>query len=518
MIRSEIETIITRALGGGVDFAVDRPAKDEHGDFASNVALVAAQQQGKNPRELAESLVKKLRDDKLFTKVEVAGPGFLNFTVASAAWQGELAAILKAKAEFGTWPATGKKIQVEFISINPTGPLHVGHGRGAFAGDVLANVLQRAGNTVEREYYINDAGRQIEILGEAVKGKTDAYKGEYIDHARKKVDITKSTERVGAEAAKLFIGYIQQTVKRMGIKFDVWFSETKELHERDEVKRVLADLAKAGRTYERDGALWLKSSEHGDDKDRVLRKSDGEYTYVAPDLAYHYHKLVKRSFDRAINIWGADHHGAVKRLKAGVEFIREIEGFSGQLVILLAQMVRLVEGGKELKMSKRTGTYVTLDELLDEVDTDVARFFYVMRSLDTQMDFDLDLAREQSQKNPVYYLKYAYARIAGILKKAGRAHRLADLANLEHPAELVLIKQLDEFPTVIAETAEDYQVQRLPHYALKLADVFHKFYEQCPVISDDKALTAARLKLVEGTRIVLKNVGDTLGITMPERM
>jgi arginyl-tRNA synthetase len=517
MVAEQIRETLAKLADTDADFAVERPKQAEHGDYASNVAMVVAKKQGINPKSLAEQLAEKLKDDDRWTAVEVAGPGFLNFKVAPPAWQEALADVLKAKEKYGAFPKTQKKVQLEFISANPTGPPHLGNARGGYAGDVLANVLARAGHQVEREYYINDAGGQVEELGSVIKGESDSYKGQYIDELKKRLDTKKSATEVGAEAADLMAAEARKTVKRMGIRFDGWFSEQQELREKDEINRVLADLKKIDATYEKDGAVWLKSTHFEDDKDRVLVKSDGAPTYLAADLAYHFNKFVKRNYGLVIDIVGADHHGDVARLKAGVEFLRKVEHFDGNVEVILVQFVRLVQGGKAAKMSKRAGTAITPDELLDEVEADVVRFFFVMKNLDTHMDFDLDLAKEQSPKNPVYYLKYAFARIAGILKKAGKSKN-GDLSKLTDPAELNLIRELSEFPSVISRTAADYQVQRLPHYALGLADAFHKFYEQCPVISDDQELTAARLQLVQATRQVLQNAGDTLGIDLPDRM
>jgi arginyl-tRNA synthetase len=518
MLVEQIRTLIAEtADAGDAEFSVEQPKQAEHGDYASNVALVLAKKRGVNPRSLAEELQGKLAEEERFAKVEVAGPGFLNFTLSPTAWQGALQDILDAGDKFGRRDKTGQKIQVEFISANPTGPLHLGNARGGYVGDVLANVLQRAGHEVEREYYINDAGGQIEVLGKAVKGEDDAYGGGYIEALRKEIDLKKPAREVGAEAAERIIKGTKETIKRMGIAFDTWFSEQKELRDKGEVSRTLGDLAKVDATYEKDGALWLKSTHYDDEKDRPLLKSDGEPTYIAADLAYHYHKFVTRKFDRVINVWGADHHGDVARLKAGVEFLRKADHFDGKLEIILAQFVRLVEGGEAKKMSKRAGTAVRPEELLESVEPDVVRFFFVMKSVGTHMDFDLELAKEHSQKNPVYYLKYAYARIAGIIKKGGKAGR-ADLSKLGEPTETALIQLLAEWPQTVAETADDYQVQRVPHYALAVADAFHKFYEQCKVVSDDKDLTAARLKLVEATKLTLEQVGATLGIELPEKM
>lgn len=525
MITTEISKLIEEEIGTGLDFTVERTKNPDHGDYATNAALILAKQQGKNPRVAAKELAKKLSKHQLTKNNEVAGPGFINFHIHPVYWHAALGEILEKGKKYGTFPKTGRKVQVEFISANPTGPLTLGNGRGGFGGDVLANVLIRAGHTVEREYYINDSGNQIYTLGVAVGGgnvrnmpSEELYRGPYIEEIAKSIDLNRKTEDIGRQAAGKLMKDIQQTIKRMGITFDTWFSEQKELHQTKEVSRTLADLEKAGHTYETDGALWLKTTDYGDNKDRVLRKADGELTYLAADLAYHYHKLAKRQFNLAINIWGADHHGYVARLQAGVEQLRKIEKFEGKLVILITQLVRLVKNGKEVKMSKRAGTYVALDDLLDEIDVDVARFFFVMKSFDTHMDFDLDLAKEHSQKNPVYYLQYAHARISNMLKKAASADVDSAVTQLSKPEEFQLVRQLTRFPEIIQQTAADYQVHRIPHYALELADVFHRFYERHQLVPKDKAVAKARLELVEATKIVLGNIGDTLGIKMPERM
>ena len=517
MVTDQIRALVAAQVPEGTNFTVERPAQSEHGDYATNAALVAAKAAKSNPRELAEQLQGVLQADALFDKIEVAGPGFLNFTVAQTAWQQVLEEVLAAGETFGAQPATGRRVQVEFISANPTGPLTLGNGRGGFGGDVLANVLERAGNAVEREYYLNDAGNQVLELGKSVTGEEPTYAGPYVEELKKQVT-EKDPAKAGAAAAEILQRQISATVARMNINFDSWFSEHRQLHEAGQVEQVLQALSGSEATFEKDGALWLKSTTVGDDKDRVLRKSDGELTYLAADLAYHYDKLVRRKFEVAINIWGADHHGYLARLKGGVELLRQVEPFDGQLDIIITQLVRLVEDGKEVKMSKRAGTYVALDDLLDEIDVDVARFFFVMKSFDTHMDFDLGLAKEQSQKNPVYYLKYAHARICSILDQGVKVDASADLARLSEPAELALVRELAEWPEVIRRTAADYQVHRVPHYALQLADVFHKFYEQCRVISDDQELSAARLRLVEATRLTLRSIGDTLGIEMPATM
>lgn len=517
MVAEKIRSLVVAALDSEVSFTVERPSQAEHGDYATNAALVVAKQQGENPRAVAAELQKKLTGDALFSSVEVAGPGFLNFTIAPAAWQEALKEILKKGDGFGRFTATQKTVELEFISGNPTGPLTLANGRGGFGGDVLARILKRFGHRVSREYYVNDAGNQIKALGETIKGEKIHYAGEYVKDLAKQVDQTVDAQGAGEAGAELMLAEIKRTASQMNIEYDVWFSERKELHRTGLIEKVLHKLSKAGATYEKDGALWLGTSKHGDDKDRVLRKKDGELTYLAADLAHYHHKFVTKAYDQAILIVGPDHHGYVARMQAGVELLRQVDNFQGTSVILVTQVVRLIKGGQEVKMSKRAGTYVALDDLLEEIPVDVARFFFVMKSFDTHMDFDMDLAKEQSQKNPVYYLKYAHARIAGILDKSPAADS-ADLTRLKEPAELLLIKELSAFPALVKETAGDYQVHRIPHYALGLADAFHKFYEQCRVISDDPELTVARLQLVRGTQIVLQNIGDTLGIEMPDNM
>lgn len=515
MVAAKIREIIAQLVPEGTDFTVERPKQADHGDYASNVALVVAKQLGQNPRELAEKWQAQLQDNPLFSAVSVAGPGFLNFTVASGTWHDVVRQIAAQGAKFGTFPATNQKIQVEFISANPTGPLTLGNGRGGFGGDVLARVLARAGHQVEREYYINDAGNQIVSLGKTLTGEEPLYAGEYIKDLQKKVATSGDSLTVGKAGAEAMLAELQQTVARMNINFDTWFSE-QSVYDSGRIEKVLTDLAKAGATFKQDGALWLRTTEHGDDKDRVLRKQDGELTYLAADIAHYYENFVTGGLDHKINILGADHHGYVARMQAAVEMLRQAEGFTGQSTIIITQLVRLIRDGQEVKMSKRAGTYVTLDELLEEIDVDVARFFFVMKSFDTHMDFDFDLAKEQNQKNPVFYLKYAHARIASILREAPEGS--GTLARLSDPHELALIRELARFPELIQEIATDYQVHRLPHYALGVADRFHQFYEHCKVISEDAELTTDRVQLLRATQIVLQNIGSSLGITMPEQM
>jgi len=512
MLRNEIKKAIKEVT--------DKTAKVEHpleavfGDYSTNVAM----KEQLNPIDVAE----KLKSNPLFEKVEVKS-GFINFFISKDYLKKQVKDILEQKDKYGQ-PASalmelrsGKKVQVEFISANPTGPLTLGNGRGGFCGDVLVNVLKKVGYKVEREYYINDRGNQINKLGHSVIGDDEAvYKGEYIAELREKIK-GDDAEKVGEKAAKHILDkMIKPTIKKMGIKYDVWFSE-KSLYKKKQVEKTLNELKKQKLAYTADDALWFRSTEFGDDKDRVLVKSTGEETYLASDVAYLKNKK-DRGFDKIVYYWGADHHGYVGRLKAGSQAL----GFSkDDFEIILMQLVKLFQDGKEVKMSKRAGTYVTLDELFEEVGVDVARYFFLSRANNTHLNFDLNLAKEQSQKNPVYYVQYAHARISGILKKSKKQTTSfrCDRNHLNHPSELKLIKQLIRFPEIIEDTAKDYQLQRLPHYATELATYFHKFYTECRVIDEEnKDLTQARLALVEATRIVLKNTLNLMGIQAPDKM
>ena len=409
----------------------------------------------------------------------------------------------------------GKKVQVEFISANPTGPLTVGNARGGPFGDVLGNVLKKAGYKVEKAYYINDYGKQILVLGHSVlKDEKAEYKGDYINYLNKKIK-EKDPYRAGEKAAKIITDeMIRKTVKKLGIKYDEWFSE-KSLYSSGEVDKAIGFLKKKGLIYEKEGATWFKSSQYGDERDRVLIKADGGKTYLAGDIAYHKYKFDKKKFDKAINIWGADHYGDVPGLMAGVEVL----GHKGKLDIILLQFVTLLERNKRLKMSKRKGIYVAMDELLDQVSSDVVRFFFLQKSADTHLKFDLSLAKEQSEKNPVYYIQYAHARICSILGKIkGFKIGIKNLGLLNHPSELGLIKHLMRFPEIIEDTARDYQVQRIPRYAYELAESFHRFYRDCRVIAEDKELQEARLALISATKIVLKEALDLMGISAPKKM
>jgi arginyl-tRNA synthetase len=506
-IREEIEKLTEKAVKNlckkEVKVCIERPQDSGFGDYATNVAMMVK----KNPQEIADAI----KSDVL-EKVEVKN-GFINFFISKEYLQKQTEEILKEKDKFGNLKiGQGEKINIEFISANPTGPLHIGNGRGGFCGDVLSDVLDRAGYKITREYYINDMGRQVEVLKNSLEGREPSYKSSYIDELRSggEKDVKKATEFI--------LNKIKETILRMGIKFDKWFYES-ELYPK-ETEKIIIFLKKNNLTYEKEGALWFKSIRFGDDKDRVLKRAQDkaayhEETYFLSDIAYLKNKF-ERGFKRLIIFLGAEHHGYIGRLKAAAKAL----GFNENKVEpVIMQLVQLVEEGKEVRMSKRTGVYVTIDELLDEVGLDITRFFFLTRSPGSHLLFDLDLAKKQSEKNPVYYIQYANARICSILRKIpGFKPQTSNLNLLTHPSELKLIKELIRLPEIIEDTANDYQVQRLPQYAMNLATIFHQFYRDCRVISDDKNLTQARLSLVSATKIVLKNTLDLMGLSAPEKM
>ena len=533
MVKREIKNLITKLVkalqkkGYFSEFKIseikiEHPEEKAHGDYATNVAMVIAKQIKKNPLEIAENLKSEILNFKssYFDKVEIAGPGFINFFISKEYLQKKVGEILKQKDKFGQLRiGHNKKVQIEFISANPTGPLTIGNARGGPFGDVLGNVLKRAGFRVEKEYYINDYGMQILTLGHSVLKDGEAqYKGDYIDYLNKKIK-EKDPDRAGESAAKIIIEeMIKKTISRMGIKYNEWFSEN-SLHKSGKVDDALEVLNKKGLIYEKEGAKWFRSSKYGDERDRVVVKADGLKTYLAGDIAYHRYKFEKKEFDKVIDVWGADHYGDVLGLMAGVEAL----GHKDKLEIILHQFITLIEKGEKKKMSKRKGIYVTMDELLNLIGLDIVRFFFLQKSINTHLNFDLDLARQQSEKNPVYYVQYAHARICSILRKLKMKNEklkitIKNLKLLNHPNELVLIKQLIRLPEIIEDTAKDYQVQRIPQYVIDLATSFHQFYRDCQVLTEDKNLSEARLGLILATKIVLKNTLNLMGISAPEKM
>jgi arginyl-tRNA synthetase len=507
------------------EILVTRTSQENFGDYTTNVAMRVSGRTKMPPQKVAQAIVNRIFDfsemKDVLNRVEVKKPGFINFTLERIYLLKELEKILAEKEKYGNLHAPRRnKIQVEFISANPTGKLHIGHGRGAFFGDVLANILKKAGYKVTREFYINDSkqSKQIKILGELLLDKENPYKTELVKNLIKKLQVISYKLQDKGELGYLLAQKIQlynrQFIEqKLKVHFDVWFSE-ENLCELGAIAKTLNWLETFGLIYKKDGALWLKTSKFGDDKDRVLIRKNGEATYFLPDIVYHRDKFER--FDKVIDIWGADHHGYIKRMQAAVKAF----GRSGDLEILISQMVRLIKDGKEFRMSKRKGQVVDLEWLIDEVGLDVARFFYLMKSLDSHMDFDLDRARDISQKNPVFYVQYAYARICSIIKKSKVKSQKSkvNFNLLESPVELSLIRELAKFPELIEEISKNYAVHHLPIFAVSLADKFHNFYEKCRVITNDKELAPARFCLILAAKIVLKNVLDLFGIEAREKM
>jgi len=513
--KDKILGLIKKTVKGPKDFRKEKilsnlkvfyPEKKEHGDYSTNAAFVLKDKSLK-PLEIAAVLQEKLSKNREFKKVEIAEPGFVNFFLSEEYLHNQIKEILERKEKLGSLkPAKVEKINVEFISANPTGPLTLGNARGGFCGDVLANILEKAGHKVSREYYVNDIGGQVEKkLKLSLEGKEGGYQGPHIEELRKRKIADPQ------EAAKIILKeWIKPTLKKMGINFNQYVFESSLKR-----KKIENFLKKKGLSYEKKGAAWFKSTQFGDDKDRVLRKTDGKQTYILSDIAYLKDKF-ERGFNELIYFLGAEHHGYIGRLKAAAEAL----GYrKEQVKPILFQLVKLLKEGKEVRMSKRKGIYITVDDLLKEINVDVARYFFLIRGYGNHLLFDLDLAKEQSEKNPVYYIQYAHARICSILKKTEDIKpKTANLELLNQPAELELIKYLIRLPEIIEETAEDYQVQRLPRYAHDLAGVFHRFYGDCQVLIEDKKLQEARLALVLATKIVLKETLNLMGISAPEKM
>ena len=550
----EIKEILTKAIKEAAQAAVEEgvfpagelpqvvlevPPQKEFGDFATNFAMQSARVVHKNPRQIAEELAKRISGDWL-DHTQIAGPGFLNFYLKGNVLYDNFQAILAAGESFGNLPKmAAPKIQVEYVSANPTGLLHVGHGRGAAAGSALVNLLRAAGYPVESEYYINDAGNQmnnlarsvnaryLELLGQDVEFPEDGYHGQdIIDTAQRIIarDGDKYLTLSEEERLAIFkdlayhekLAILKEDLEKFHVTFDNWFSE-RTLHP-DAVRKVVEILQEKGDIYEKDGALWLKSTAYGDDKDRVVIRDNGVPTYLAADIAYHHNKY-ERGFDRLINIWGADHHGYVCRVKAAMQALGHDPE---KLTVLLLQMVSLYRGGELVKMSKRTGQSVTLNELMEEVGTDAARYFFLMRSLDSQLDFDLDLAKKKSNDNPVYYIQYAHARICSIFRQAEET-KLAlsaapKLSLLTDESEVDLIKKIESYPEEVKKAAADYAPQRIARYSYDLAALFHSFYNKCRIMGVEHDLAEARLALVTVTAHVIRHSLGILGVSAPEHM
>jgi len=529
------------------------PTKDsKHGDFATNLALALAKPLGKPPRKVAEEIVQALPASLLVAKVEIAGPGFINFFLAPAAFQAIVAEILERGAAYGRNDnGAGKKAMVEFVSANPTGPLHVGHGRGAAVGDSLARLLTAAGWDVCREFYYNDAGAQIANLALSVQARCkgvepeqagwpeNGYRGEYIkDVARAylagesvKADdqnVTGAKDPDDLDAIRRFaVACLRREqdldLKAFGVHFDVYYLES-SLYSDGKVEQTVEALLKSGHTFEQDGALWLRTTDFGDDKDRVMRKSEGGYTYFLPDVAYHVSKW-QRGYLRVINEQGADHHGTIARVRAGLQAL-QIGIPKGWPEYVLHQMVTVMRGGEEVKISKRAGSYVTLRDLIDEVGRDATRYFLAARKSDSQLVFDIDLARAQTNDNPVYYIQYAHARVAAVLRQLAERglpawsaeSGKAALAHLTEPSELALIAQLAKYPDIVAAAAELMEPHLVAQYLRELAAAFHGFYNTQPMLVDEAGPRNARLALAVATQQVLRNGLDLLGVSAPEKM
>ncbi len=586
-MKEQIQRLISKALdkisADGVlpeeqiqEPVVERARDAQHGDFASNIAMVLAKVARSKPRDLAEKIVAALPESPDVSRVEIAGPGFINFYLSSDAYYAVVPQILQAGHEYGRSNiGAGERVQVEFVSANPTGPLHVGHGRGAAYGSVVADLLQAVGFNVHREYYVNDAGRQMDILGasvwlrylelcdEEIAFPANGYKGDYIWdiaatlHRENGDQYRHSAEEVFAgvsadepqggdkEAhidglianAKRLLGDnryrfvfelglntilddIRDDLELFGVKYDEWYSE-RTLMESGAVNKAIERLRAAGHVYEKEGALWFRSTDFGDEKDRVVERDNGQTTYFASDIAYHMDKL-ERGFDKVIDVWGADHHGYVPRVKAALE---AMDSDPSRLDVLLVQFANLYRGGEKVQMSTRSGSFVTLRELRKEVGADAARFFYVMRKCEQHLDFDLDLAKSQSSDNPVYYVQYAHARVCSVLRQAAEksisveiSEGAGNLDRLTEKHELQILKTLSRYPEVVESAAINKEPHQLAQYLRDLANDFHTYYNAHQFLVNDAALRDARIKLVLAVRQTLKNGLNLLGVSAPESM
>ena len=565
-IREQLETIVDEAIAAAMAdgtlameqapaAALERPRDPENGDWASTVAMRSAKLAHANPRAIAQAIVDHLPENDVVKSAEIAGPGFINFRLTDAVLQGVVASVRDQRAEYGrgTVPEGDRKINLEYISANPTGPMHIGHGRWATLGDSMARVMRHAGYDVYEEFYVNDHGTQmdvfgnsiawryLELLGREVVAPDPCYGGAYVkDIAQGIIDREGDAYLDMDEHERMVafreIGYremleSQRTLlEKFGTTFDRWFSE-RDLYVPDDsglsaIDRALAVMRERGYIFEAEGATWFRSTEFGDDKDRVLIKANGELTYFTSDMAYHYDKVC-RGFDRLINIWGADHHGYIKRCEA----MMEAWGHPGMLEVVLGQLVNLLRDGEPVRMSKRTGEMVTFEELVDEVGVDATRFLMLSRSSDQPVDFDIEVAKKQDASNPVYYVQYAHARICSILRKAAgddaaSADELAarvvpdgvDLSSLVHESELALMRKMDDFTELVALAARDRAPFRLTHYAQDLASLFHQFYTNCHIIGEPSEIRDARLALADAARILLAQTLSLLGVSAPERM
>ncbi len=521
------------------------PKDETKGDIATTVAMALAASEKKKPRDIAEIIIRRLRDEKgIIDRTDIAGPGFINFFLKDKYWYEVLRAVHREE-DFGRVDiGNGEKVQVEFVSANPTGPLHVGHGRGAAVGDALSNLLAATGYDVMREFYINDAGRQIKLLAQSVYSRyrqmhgkdepfpEDGYHGTYINEVAASATASQAIslkfvdvpfEKCEADFAEFskeeMLRDIRNDLSAFGVRFDNWFSEQSLLDD-SSVKKSIEELKKRDFVYEKDDALWLRSTAFGDDKDRVVIKKDGSYTYLATDIAYHRNKL-SRGFKKLVNIWGADHHGYIARVQAVIQAFGHPKD---TLHILLVQLVAILRHGQPVPMSKRAGDFVTLREVIQEVGSDAARFFFLMRRHDSHLDFDLDLAKKASSENPVYYVQYAHARLCSVERMAEeRGIKMPDINNvdlslLKLPEEKSIIKQIAIYPLTVEGAARALEPHRITFYLQNLAGLLHNYYFHHRIITDDKPLTDARLILMKGVRQVIKNALTILGVSAPEKM
>jgi arginyl-tRNA synthetase len=527
---------------------VEFPRDESMGDFATTVAMRLTKILKKPPQKIAQDIVEEINRQRsdFFEKIEIAGPGFINFTFKKEYFQNSLKVILKEKhSTLNTNIGKGRKIQVEFVSANPTGPLHIGHGRGAAVGNALCNILKAAGFDVQKEFYINDAGLQVKLLGQSVHARyqqllgndvafpEDGYKGNYIELIAKELNNQSGDtylNRSFDECAEFFINYsykmmltnLAKDLKDFGVIFDNWQSE-KELHTKGKVQEAMDTLRSKNLIYDKDGALWFKASEFEDNKDRVVKKQDGEYTYFASDICYHKDKL-DRGFDTIIDIWGADHHGYIPRIRSVLE---AFDLPKDKFEVILIQMVSLLRHGEPVKMSKRSGEFITLREVIDEVGADITKFIFLTKKADSHLDFDLDIAKEQSSDNPVFYVQYAFARISSLFRQAaekningvtGEEIRDADLSVLNEDEAISVIKKILQYPVIFEGAVQAYEPHRITYYLQELAGVFHAYYHKQRVVSDDTPVTLARLSLCKCVKIVLEEGLKILGVSAPERM
>lgn len=517
------------------NIVIETPKVKDHGDFSTNVAMQLTRQLRQNPRMIAEKIVANIESENV-EKMDIAGPGFINFILSKGRFTKVIEEVLSKRENFGQQPSNGIKVNLEYVSANPTGSLHLGHARGAAWGDSCARIMKKAGYDVTREYYVNDAGNQITNLALSLNARyrqahgieteigQDGYLGEDVkqkaeqlakDYPEKYLEPTEENLKFfRKEGIKFELDKIKADLDNYRVHFDVWSSE-QTTRDSGDVDRALKVLDEKGYTYESEGALWFKTTELGDDKDRVLRKTDGSYTYLVPDIAYHNDKY-KRGYDLLVDFLGADHHGYIPRLKASMQ---ALGNDPDKLNVDIIQMVRLVSDGKEVKMSKRLGNATTINELCDSVGVDAARYFFVQRALDSHLDFDIELAKRQSNDNPVYYAQYAHARMCSIQKQAKDIELADSFEDLTDEKEIELMKTLQEFNKVIIESAKTRQVHKVCHYIQTLASKFHSFYNACKVIDrDNMKLSSQRLALVKATQIVLANALETVGVEAVESM